>query len=346
MVQEIQIEDEKWDRIVKSFERYDIFYLNHYVKAFYKEEDGVPLLIYVENEKCRGINVVMRRDIADDNIFIGKIEKNKYYDIRSPYGYGGFWLEGDKEEFQRIIEEYIEYCLKSEYVCEFVRFELLEPFYKLYYGEVETRSHNIIRSLEMPIEDMLFDFEHKVRKNLKRGIEYGLKIIVDNTGEYLEDFLRIYYGTMKRTGAENNFYFSRSFFETINRMRENIIYFHVVYEDKIISSELVLYGTENAYSYLGGTDSEYFPMRPNDFLKFEAIKWLKEKGLKNFILGGGYGTDDGIFHYKKSFSPNGVVNFYIGKKIFSEKKYQELLQIRKEEKEFNAESSFFPLYRA
>ena len=33
MVQEIQIEDEKWDRIVKSFERYDIFYLNHYVKG-------------------------------------------------------------------------------------------------------------------------------------------------------------------------------------------------------------------------------------------------------------------------------------------------------------------------
>ena len=60
MVQEIQIEDEKWDRIVKSFERYDIFYLNHYVKAFYKEGDGVPLLIYVENEKCRGINVVMK----------------------------------------------------------------------------------------------------------------------------------------------------------------------------------------------------------------------------------------------------------------------------------------------
>lgn len=37
--------------------------------------------------------------------------------------------------------------------------------------------------------------------------------------------------------------------------------------------------------------------RANDFLKFEVIKWAKEKGFKNYVLGGGYGTDDGIFQY-------------------------------------------------
>ncbi|MCB6759171.1 GNAT family N-acetyltransferase, partial [Phocaeicola vulgatus] len=86
---------------------------------------------------------------------------------------------------------------------------------------------------------------------------------------------------------EEDFYFNREFFEKINKMKGNFAYFYVLYENKIISTELVIYGTENAYSYLGGTDSQYFGLRPNDFLKFEIIKWAKEKGLRNFILGGG-----------------------------------------------------------
>ena len=91
----------------------------------------------------------------------------------------------------------------------------------------------------------------------------------------------------------------------------------------------MIYGGENAYSFLGGTDSEFFDFRPNDLLKFEIIKWAKEKGLKNFILGGGYGEDDGIFQYKSCLAPHGIVDFYIGKKIYDENSYEKLISIRK-----------------
>ena len=127
-------------------------------------------------------------------------------------------------------------------------------------------------------------------------------------------------------------------------MKNNIVFFYVIYKNKIISAELVIYGSENAYSYLGGTDNNYFELRPNDFLKFEAIKWLKEKGLKNFVLGGGYGVDDGIFRYKKSFAPDGILNLYIGMKIFIEATYQKLVVIRIDE--IDMESPYFPLYRS
>ena len=108
---------------------------------------------------------------------------------------------------------------------------------------------------------------------------------------------------------------------------------------------MIIFGTENAYSYLGGTDRDYFDVRPNDFLKFEAIKWLKERGLKNFVLGGGYGADDGIFRYKKSLAPNGIVDFYIGKSIFDQELYDKLISKRRACGEI-LEESFFPVYRA
>ena len=119
------------------------------------------------------------------------------------------------------------------------------------------------------------------------------------------------------------------------------MYFHAVSEEKIISTELVIYGSGNAYSYLGGTDNAYFDVRPNDFLKYEIIKWCRNKGLRNFVLGGGYGTDDGIFEYKKCFAPEGVVDFYIGHRIFDEEKYQYLCDVRKV-----GDTQYFPAYRS
>ena len=75
------------------------------------------------------------------------------------------------------------------------------------------------------------------------------------------------------------------------------------------------------------------------------IKWAKAKGLKRFILGGGYGEDDGIFKYKKSFSPNGIHKFYIGKKIFDRDKYDELIKIRNSDLSFDKDTLYFPQYR-
>ena len=126
----------------------------------------------------------------------------------------------------------------------------------------------------------------------------------------MNDFLRIYYGTMERSNAEKKFYFKKQFFETL-MLSDNAVMLHVRFNDKIISTELVIFGAENCYSYLGGTESEFFYTRANDFLKFEIIKWAKEKGLKNFVLGGGYGSDDGIFQYKMNLAPHGIRDFYI-----------------------------------
>jgi len=153
---------------------------------------------------------------------------------------------------------------------------------------------------------------------------------------------------MDRNNAKESYYFNKDFFDIINTMKDNIVYFNVIHEEKVISTELVIYSPNNCYSYLGGTLSEYFDLRPNDFLKYEIIKWAYENKIKNFILGGGYGNDDdGIYRYKKSFAPNGVYEFYIGKKIFNQEDYNKLLDIRKKEIETTEleNQKFFPLYR-
>ena len=339
-------EKETWNCIVKSFADFDVFYLNEYVAAFFAEspKNGLPLLLYYENGNDRAINVVFQRDIALDEKMKGKIETGQYYDLISPYGYGGFW--GEISDFDELNKAYNEFCVSRRYVCEFVRFELFGEYRKHYDGEIETRTYNVVRSLSMSIDDMWMDFKPKVRKNVKKASSCGLEIIIENTDEHLRDFLDIYYSTMDRSNAEKEYYFSRSFFEILSGMKNNIMYFHAVYQGKIVSTEMVIFGAENGYSFLGGTDKNHFDLRPNDFLKFEVIKWAKERGLRNFVLGGGYGSNDGIFQYKACFAPNGIVNFYIGRKIFDDENYRKLVTIRAEENPDCRNSQYFPKYRA
>lgn len=346
---EISVSDKgRWNSTVKSIKNYDVFYLNEYVDAFMHEDEsnGVPILLYYENGADHAINVVFKRDVSKDRHFTGKLTPNTYFDLITPYGYGGFL--GEISDYDSLNVAYSKYCAGNKYVCEFVRFELFSDYYRHYSGETESRTHNVVRNLESPIDEIWMDFKQKVRKNVKRANTYGLEIIVDESGVYMDDFLRIYYGTMERSDAEEQFYFKEQFFEKLISV-DNAVMFHVKFEGTIISTELVLYGANNCYSYLGGTDSEYFYTRANDFLKYEIIKWAKEKGLKNFVLGGGYGSDDGIFQYKMNLAPHGIKDFYIGRKVFDEETYQKLLEIRShgdmDMKQKLIDIGFFPAYR-
>lgn len=347
MIREIGYEAQsEWNFLVRSFSNYEVFYLNEYVNAFRCEnsENGSPILLYYENENDRAINVVFKRDIAKDKYMKGKIEENRFFDLISPYGYGGF--KGSITNYSKLNDEYNKYCEGKGYICEFVRFDLFGEYYKYYDGECETRTHNVIRNLEISMDELWMDFKQKVRKNVKKAINSNLGILIENTDDHIQDFLKIYYATMDRSKAEKDYYFSNNFYKMLGKMPDNRVYFYVIYNQKIISAELVLYGANNCYSYLGGTDQEYFDLRPNDFLKYEVIKWAHDKGLKNFVLGGGYGADDGIFQYKTYLAPHGIVDFYIGRKIFNIEIYNKLVDIRKKDNPDCICSKFFPKYRA
>jgi hypothetical protein len=82
------------------------------VKAFKLNGDGEPKLFYYTSEKFRAINVFMLRDISDEHYFKGKIESDNFYDIVTPYGYGGFIFDGDPsdEDLIKLNNEYTKYC--------------------------------------------------------------------------------------------------------------------------------------------------------------------------------------------------------------------------------------------
>ena len=341
-------EKQEWLNIWKNWKGKEVFAHPDYIKLFTDENSYASCIYYTVNDSILIYPFIVREIPYIDT---KKESSKKIYDIVSPYGYSGVYVIGNKvseTEYNIFFNYTTKWAEDNNIVSEFIRFSLNSQVIKFYSGEAVYNNNNIIIDLTLSKEERWNRYKQKVRKNVKKAISGNLKIIIDENGFYLNDFLNIYYKTMVRRGASNNYLFPKSFFEIINsKLVGNYVYFHAFYEEKIISTELVLVSDDNIYSFLGGTLSETFDLRPNDLLKHEIINWGIDNDKKQFILGGGYEPNDGIFNYKQSFEPENCTPFYVGKRIFNKKLYDILVDnIIKLDSNFDISSNYFPLYRA
>lgn len=273
-------------------------------------------------------------------------------DIITPYGYGGAFQWGGWAEPTTFWKHFEEWAVSNGVVSELVRFSLFEESLLPYVGRKESIAANIVRSLELDEESLWRDFEHKVRKNVNRAKNEGVTVRTDQLGDCIDEFLEIYETTMSRRSAQESYYFPRSFFEGIQSgLPGQFVYFLAEHNGRVISVELVLVSANRVYSFLGGTMESAFPLRPNDLLKFEVMKWARRERKSQYVLGGGYSPGDGIFRYKESFAPQGQRQFTIGSRIYCPDTYEALVAGRRDQaiaagQVWQPRSNFFPEYRA
>lgn len=278
-----------------------------------------------------------------------------FFDFITPYGYTGPFFssntkQSDREEFWKIVDNWYK---RNNVVTEFIRFNL-SGNHEHYSGTVFPTMLNIKGKI-IAKELQWTAFDAKVRKNVNRAKRENLnsEIYYSNIeDDKIAEFYNIYIQTMKRAEAKENFFYSLEQFKIfINANTESVAICTIYFEKSAISSELLLVSNDSIYSFLGGTDEYYFDKRPNDFLKVEALDWARIEGKKEYILGGGYGFEDGIFKYKKSFFPNDVVYFYSGRKILNQKIFDDLVKEASALRRRSGldaldvnDASFFPLY--
>ena len=58
------LDREEWNRLVKDFPNWDIYYLYEYVHSLEMHGDGTPLLLYWKNSQMELCYVAMLQDIA------------------------------------------------------------------------------------------------------------------------------------------------------------------------------------------------------------------------------------------------------------------------------------------
>lgn len=332
----------EWDELVRSFANYDVYYLSGYVKAFQIHGDGEPQLFYYNENGLRGIYVYMKRNTTIEGV----------YDSITPYGYGGFLLEGDdsEENMKALWKAYVEKMKSENIVDNFVRYHPVLANAVLMKACSDVIDLGKTVSMDLTSEEVIWKNIHSKNRNMIRKAEKNGIVIKHGQGlELFDDFIKIYNATMDKDNAEPYYYFKPEFYKSIHEdLKDNYEMFWAEYDDKIIAMSIMIYANGRLNYHLSGSDLQYRNLAPSNLLLYKAAMWGMEKGMKTFHLGGGVDSgEDNLYKFKIAFNRFSDCQFSIAKHIFDNEKYDELVAERAlRDAGFDKESKFFPLYRS
>ncbi|HOO29186.1 MAG TPA: peptidoglycan bridge formation glycyltransferase FemA/FemB family protein, partial [Lachnospiraceae bacterium] len=226
----------------------------------------------------------MLRDIADFKNLKGKIEKGKYFDISSAYGYGGPLYETDnlselKHEF---FEIFTKYCADNNIITQFDRFHPLLDNHHFFEGYSELYKIRKTVHIDLKDEDTIWSgMDPKCRNMIRKAEKNLVEIVLDDEKETLSEFTRLYQGTMQRNGTSDYYFFSDKFFsDTISNLGENIMIANARFDNRIIASALFMKSENYLHYHFSGSDPEYRNLQANSLLLYKAALYGLENGIK------------------------------------------------------------------
>jgi lipid II:glycine glycyltransferase (peptidoglycan interpeptide bridge formation enzyme) len=258
----------------------------------------------------------------------------------------------DRASGVRFWSEFERWASTVKVVSSFARLSLFAEELIPFDGRVRVAQPNVVRELQLPDDVLWGDFEHKVRKNVNRARGEGVVIEHDPSCARIDAFGEIYAHTMTRREVPSRLRFTTSALaRMVDELGGAIQLFFARVNTHIVAAELVGRSAHHGYSLLGGTLASAFSLRPNDLLKYEIFRRLRDEGLTHYVLGGGPKPRDGVFRYKRSFAPAGIVDFKVGERVYDQEAYEALVWRRATSAaadgvEWNPDPDFFPAYRS
>lgn len=322
MIEFIDAYSEKWDFYLSKFgeEKLDIYYTKEYCRLYETSISKAYLFVYKDENKI-GLYPVMK------TLIIGYKEVRDYYDIETPYGYGGPLVNTNKEEFiHKFEEEFMYFCVNNRIIAEFIRFHPVFKNEAIFKKNIDVmfNRNTILVELDKGIDRIWNeDISSKNRNMIRKAEKNNLKIEI--TKDY-KSFMNIYDKTMEKVHASLFYYFDEEYYKNIIDIHDTSI-FNVKFNDEIIASSIFMKYNKHFHYHLSGSKKEYLKYAPNNFLLWEGIKYACEKKCDDFHLGGGTDNslDNSLFKFKKSFSKN-TNKFFIGKRVHNKQIYCYLIK--------------------
>ncbi len=328
----------------------DIYFSPEYARLYEAHENAKAEAFVHESGFGRVAHVFLRRPVPYGLI------PGEWYDIATPYGYGGPAIErcepGREEE---LIASYAAaweaYCADTRIVSEFIRFHPLIQNQRQFCGLYRLEGKRTTVGIDLRGDFYMDEYTVRCRRHLKKAERLGVAIEFDMTGADAgadaEAFYHVYTETMKKLSASGYYYFGAGYIEQIFKSFPHQCFFvHARHKGDIVASSLFLAGGEYLHYHLSGTLPEFLGLCANNAIMHAAAQWGKREGRTVLHLGGGASAapDDSLLTFKKSFSKNGLFEFYRGYRIADVVAYQRLTDAVRHLAGFDEE--YFPAYRS
>ncbi|WP_422123909.1 GNAT family N-acetyltransferase [Planococcus sp. X10-3] len=278
-------------------------------------------------------------------------EGTSYFDLITPYGYGGPLVEAvdesDKKElvadFNRAFEEY---CRNENIVSEFIRFhpvlENVSDFTDSY--ETAFMRYTIQTRLIETENPLISEYSASVRRDIRKGLKSGVEYKVTVNPDNLDRFRDLYLKTMKRNNADDYYYFDELYFEQcLTLLGPQLVVVEVSWRGILIAMSLNFVSDDLLHVHLTGSLEEYHHLYAPNILQYALMEWGMDNGIRLIHHGGGRTNepDDKLYLYKKKYGKGQELEFHIGKKIWNRGVYDMLCK----EVGVEEEDLFFPAYR-
>lgn len=289
---------------------------------------------------------LLRRIDADA---LGRPVAQECFDITTALYYGGplcSLADGTEEAtlLETFWDRFRRWARSQRIVSEFHRENPMSGGLSSYPGQRIEQAGHVVKELDGRTEaDLLGDTSKSFRRSVRKAEAADINVIVDETGERLDDFLDLYYATMDRNHASARFYYPRGFFDMLNTsFAGRVAYLYALDNGRPISAELVVYCAEIGYSVLGATEESSLRSGVNSLLSHQAFLYAQTRGIKHYVLGGGVtnAADDSLLRYKLSMAKSGLRRYFTGQQVIDEERYIRLSSGH------SCNSTFFPTYRS
>ena len=321
----------------------DIYFEPKYANIYIRDNEKLKEYVYKSD-----IGLITHLFIIRPIPFILK-DKVQYYDIITPYGYGGPIIHNSTDKTKLIkgfIESFRKYVKENNIVSEFIRFHPLInnaiDFQDVYNSMYDRKTVGT----NLTFDDVIStEFSKHKRKDIKKTLKNpDISYKIEESPQYLDDFLEVYYSTMERDEADDYYFFDKNYFDNLLKtFPNNIVTCKVFFKDKIIAMGLYFKYSKYLHAHLSGSLTEYMEFSPAYILKYAMANYGHDNGFEVIHYGGGTSSspDNGLYKFKKDFGKNTEFDFYISKKIWDNDIYNKLCETAKADKN----SSFFPAYR-
>lgn len=335
MRQCVFIEDQStWTALIKG-KPLDIFYSYEYVKLNARSEESAGL-IYFEGQSGELFYPFLKRRIFD----------TPYFDIITPYGYGGPEIVGTltPEELALAKGSFRQWARQHHIVSELIRFNPLtknEQQVPEWTGKEFIR-HTTSIDLRPSVDEIIQTFHKKNRSMIRKSLASELTVRC-GAKEDLQTFIQLYYQTMDRKDASLHYYFTTDYFEQLFQPTAlcQPTLLMAEWRGQTIGAYFILLGHDYAHGHLIGCQRDEHKLFPNQRLEYEAILYSKAAGMVEQHLGGGYKERDSLFESKCRYTGYRMFEYHQGKTVLLPQIYEQLC------KQYgrNEAANYFPEYR-
>ncbi len=172
-------------------------------------------------------------------------------------------------------------------------------------GECQTLWRTVSIDLTLPIDAQRAFFRRSHKKGIGRLRRAGVTCVSDPDGVFFDDFLAIYYETMRRVGAAQAYFFPRAYFLRLREaLGERFNLCVCRHDGRIVAGGIFVEYNGFLQCHLAGTATSALKLAPMKLLVDEMRRWASARGMRVLHLGGGLTTrpDDPLLHFKAGFS--------------------------------------------